>query len=122
LGNGFRRFDKEAAMRSLRILVFSLLCVMGMGKVCADTVLMFSADWCKYCKIAKADLLENKDEVNGWGLEVVDTDVSRELVKQYGVKSLPTFIYLNDAGEELDRVAGYKGYNRLRRWVEKSAR
>lgn len=109
-------------MRVLRILFISLLCVIGMGKACADTVLMFSADWCKYCKIAKADLLENKDEVAAWNVEVVDTDVSRELVKQYGVKSLPTFIYLNDAGEELDRVAGYKGYHRLKRWVEKNAR
>ncbi len=109
-------------MRSLRIVLFSLLCVMGMGTVCADTVLMFSADWCKYCKIAKGDLLEHQDEVAKWNVEVIDTDVSRELVKQYEVKSLPTFIYLNDAGEELDRVAGYKGYHRLKRWVEKNKR
>jgi len=109
-------------MRTLQILVFSLLCVMGMGSVCADTVLMFSAEWCKYCQIAKKDLLANQDEVNGWNVEVVDTDMSPEMTKEYGVKTLPTFIYLNDAGEELDRVAGYKGYHRLKRWVEKNKR
>lgn len=109
-------------MRVLRILALSLLCVIWVGNVCADTVLMFSADWCKYCKIAKGDLLEHQDEVAEWNVEVIDTDVSKDLVEQYGVKSLPTFIYLNDAGEELDRVAGYKGYWRLKRWVEKNKR
>lgn len=109
-------------MRVFRILAFSLWCVMAMGSVCADTVLMFSADWCKYCKVAKGDLLEHQDEVAAWNVEVIDTDVSRELVEQYGVKSLPTFIYLNDAGEELDRTAGYKGYWKLKRWVEKNKR
>lgn len=106
-------------MKSLQIMLFSLLCVMGMGKVCAESVLMFSAEWCKYCQIAKKDLLENKDEVAAWNVEVVDTDQSREMVQQYGVKTLPTFIYLNDAGEEVDRLTGYRGYGKLRRWVEK---
>lgn len=109
-------------MKSLRIMLFSLLCVTGMGSVCADTVLMFSAEWCKYCQIAKRDLLENKEEVAGWNVVVVDADTRRDMVKEYGVKTLPTFIYLNDAGEETDRLAGYKGYNRLRRWVEKNKR
>jgi thioredoxin 1 len=103
-------------------MLFSLLCVIAMGQVCADTVLMFSADWCKYCQIAKKDLLENKDEVAEWNIAVVDTDESREMAEQYGVNSLPTFIYLNDAGEELARVVGYKGYRQLKRWVEKNKR
>lgn len=109
-------------MKSLRIMLFSLLCVIGMGSVCADTVLMFSAEWCKYCQIAKRDLLENKEEVAGWNVVVVDADTSRDMVKQYGVRTLPTFIYLNDAGEEVDRLVGYKGYHRLKRWVEKNKR
>lgn len=109
-------------MKSLRIMLFSLLCVIGMGSVCADTVLMFSAEWCKYCQIAKRDLLENKEEVAGWNVVVVDADTSRDMVKQYGVRTLPTFIYLNDAGEEVDRLVGYKGYWKLKRWVERNKR
>lgn len=109
-------------MKALRILVFSLLCVIGMGSVCADTVLMFSAEWCKYCQIAKKDLLENKEEVAGWNVVVVDSDESRDMVNEYKVKTLPTFIYLNDDGQEVDRVAGYKGYHRLKRWVERAKR
>ncbi len=109
-------------MKALRILVFSLLCVMSVGMACADTVLMFSADWCKYCQIAKRDLLNNKEEVAGWNVTVVDVDMGREMAQQYGVKSLPTFIYLNDAGEEVDRLVGYKGYWKLKRWVERNKR
>lgn len=109
-------------MKTLQILLFSLLCVIGLGSVRADTVLMFSADWCKYCQIAKRDMLENQDEVDGWGLEVVDTDVSADLAKEYGVKTLPTFIYLNDDGKEVDRQVGYKGYRHLKRWVERNKR
>lgn len=109
-------------MKTLWILLFSVVCVMGLGSVRADTVLMFSADWCKYCQIAKRDMLENQDEVNGWGLEVVDTDVSREVATEYRVKTLPTFIYLNDDGKEVDRQVGYKGYRHLKRWVERNKR
>jgi len=83
---------------------------------------MFSAEWCKYCQTAKKDLLERKEEVAEWNVAVVDTDESRDMVKEYGVKSLPTFIYLNDEGKEVDRLTGYKGYHRLRRWVEKNKR
>jgi thioredoxin-related protein len=109
-------------MRFIMILVLWLACVLSMGKAAAESVLMFSADWCKYCQLAKKDLLANDDEVAGWAVEVIDTDVSRDLVKEYGVKSLPTFIYLNDAGEEVSRQVGYKGYRQLKRWVEKNKR
>lgn len=109
-------------MNTLRILIFSLICAFGVGKVCADTVLMFSADWCKYCQLAKRDMLDRKDEVADWSVDVVDTNASPEMVQEYKVRTLPTFIYLNDAGEELDRQVGYKGYRHLRRWVEKNKR
>ncbi|NDE17504.1 thioredoxin [bacterium] len=109
-------------MRFVIILLVWLVCVLSLGKAAAESVLMFSADWCKYCQLAKKDMLENADEVDTWAVEVIDTDVSKELVKEYGVKSLPTFIYLNDAGEELDRQVGYKGYRQLKRWVEKNKR
>jgi len=109
-------------MKTLQILLFSLLCVIGLGSVRADSVLMFSADWCKYCQMAKKDMLENKDEVDTWAVDIIDTDVSKEIVKEYRVRTLPTFIYLNDAGEEVDRQVGYKGYRQLKRWVEKNKR
>jgi thiol-disulfide isomerase/thioredoxin len=112
----------EVIMKTLQILLLSLLCVIGVGSVRADSVLMFSADWCKYCQLAKKDMLENQDEVNNWNVEVIDTDISKDLIAEYGVKTLPTFIYLNDGGEEVNRQVGYKSYRHLRRWVEKSKR
>jgi thiol-disulfide isomerase/thioredoxin len=116
------RLNMEVTMKTLVIMLLSLLCVTGLGTVRADSVLMFSAEWCKYCKIAKKDLLDNQDETAAWEVAMVDADTSRDVVKEYGVKTLPTFIYLNDAGEEVDRQVGYKGYRHLRRWVERNKR
>jgi thioredoxin-related protein len=109
-------------MKTLQILLFSLLCVIGLETVRAETVLMFSAEWCKYCQIAKRDMLDNKEEVIDWYVEIVDADASRELVKERDVKTFPTFIYLNDEGKEVDRLVGYRGYRQLKRWVEKNKR
>lgn len=109
-------------MKALQILGFSLLCVMSVGVACADTVLMFSAEWCKYCQVAKRDMLNNKDEVVNWYVEIVDVDASQDVVKGYSVKTFPTFIYLNDDGQEVDRVSGYKSYRQLKRWVDKNKR
>lgn len=99
-----------------------LLLALTLSPAMADTVLMFSADWCGNCRAAKKDMMEHKEEVIPWYLEIVDADKSKDLVKEYGVRSLPTFIYLNDKGAEVDRLVGYRSYEKLKRWVENNQR
>ena len=106
-------------MRLLWIYLLAIVCVMSAGKVLGENILMFSADWCKYCHMAKADLLAHQEEVDRWMLEIVDVDVQPDMRRDYDIKSLPTFIVLDDHGREVRRLVGYKGYEKLRRWVDK---
>ena len=109
-------------MKLVKFLVTWLICVIPVGTTAADSVLMFSADWCGYCQVAKKDMMEHKEEVIPWMLEIVDVDTSRDMARDYKVKSMPTFVYLNSKGEEVDRLVGYTGYDKLSQWVKKNKR
>jgi thioredoxin 1 len=106
-------------MRLLWISLLALSCVIGAGSAFGESLLMFSADWCKYCQKAKADLLEKQDSVQEWNLDIVDIEQERELARQFALKSLPTFIVLDDDGREMRRLVGYHGFDNLKAWVEK---
>jgi len=69
-------------------------------------VLKFGAEWCPGCVVMKPKWKEIESE-NEW-LETAyfDTDKDSEMVTKYGVRDLPTFIYLDKNDEELERQHG----------------
>lgn len=70
-------------------------------------VLDFYADWCGPCHMMKPifEELEKefKDRVK---FTVVNTDEEQEKSMQYGVLSIPTYVFLRE-GQEVDRIIGY---------------
>jgi len=69
------------------------------------TVYYFTADWCQPCKRTRPIVEElNRDQTTA-GFQIIDVDVNSELVKNFGIKSVPTFI-LFDNGEEKNRIVG----------------
>ena len=66
-------------------------------------VFYFTADWCNPCKKTRPVVEELKKE--GFQFQMIDVDYEQLLAKQFQVKSIPTFILLED-GKELDRVTG----------------
>jgi thioredoxin 1 len=62
-------------------------------------VLKFSASWCTPCKLLSATLKDVE------GVKEIDIDQNRELTAQYGVRSVPTLVFLQD-GEEVERTTG----------------
>jgi thioredoxin 1 len=65
--------------------------------------LYFTAKWCSVCRtIAPIVVKLQKD---GYDIEKVDVDDSKEKEKQYGVISLPTLVILN-GDKEIKRFTG----------------
>ena len=70
-------------------------------------IYLFSAEWCSACKSLKMEL----DRIKG-GMEYkeVDTDTKKGavLVKEYGIRTLPTLLKVDDAGDTREALMGYR--------------
>jgi thioredoxin-like negative regulator of GroEL len=77
-------------------------------------VFYFTADWCSPCKKTRPVVEELKKE--GFQFQMIDVDYEQLLAKQFQVKSIPTFILLED-GKELDRVTGAQTRSELENFI-----
>ena len=69
------------------------------------TIYYFTAEWCQPCKRTKPIVEElNRDQTTA-GFQIIDVDVNPELVKNFNIQSVPTFILFNE-GVEKKRVIG----------------
>lgn len=76
-------------------------------------VIRFTASWCQPCKTMKNMLDEIKPSIP---FEVVDIDVNPELAADYGIRSIPTLIML-DEKVEIKRLSGIKTKEQLTEWL-----
>ena len=69
-------------------------------------VLYFTADWCNPCQRTRpiTDELKREGLVN---FLYVDVDTELKLAEQFGIKSIPTYILIED-GKEVKRMNGAK--------------
>jgi len=71
-------------------------------------VIKIGAVWCNGCLVMKPRWQEIEQE-NPWlTTEYIDFDSNKDMVDKYGLESgkLPTFIFLNEDGQEIDRKHG----------------
>lgn len=67
-------------------------------------ILYFTADWCNPCKRVRPIVEElNMDHHNKF--QIIDVDSEIELAKKFEVRSIPTFILI-DNGVEIKRSTG----------------
>jgi len=79
-------------------------------------VLIFSADWCPYCRTLKKDI-DNIVLFKQYIVCFIDTDKNKNLVEKYAIKGLPTSVIIDSRENELSRKMGYKqiDYNK---WLD----
>ena len=66
----------------------------------------FWADWCAPChRVAPVVDELAADYAGQVAVYKVDVDQEQELARQYGVRSIPTFLFVN-GGEVVDRISG----------------
>lgn len=73
------------------------------------TLLEFAADWCIPCRRMAPFMKELKEEYRGKAnILTVNADTELDLVKEYGVRNLPTLIFFNKKGELFRTLVGYQ--------------
>jgi len=77
-------------------------------------VLRFTASWCQPCK-AMAKLME--DVGTDMPIEVIDIDEQSELAVEYGIRSVPTLVMI-DENIEVRRMVGLVAKEKLKKWME----
>jgi thioredoxin 1 len=76
------------------------------------TIYYFTADWCQPCKKTRPIVEELNREQSTAGFQIVDVDDNSDLVKNFSIQSVPTFI-LFDGGVEKKRVIGLQTREQL---------
>jgi thiol-disulfide isomerase/thioredoxin len=78
-------------------------------------ILYFTADWCNPCQRTKPVA----EELNSEGVirfQFIDVDTEMELVKRFEIKSVPTFILIED-GKEVARMNGAKNKDQFLEFI-----
>jgi len=71
------------------------------------SVLYFTADWCNPCKRVKPIVEElNREQIIA-KFFMIDADIESEMVNDFEVKSVPTFVLIRD-NKEVSRTTGAK--------------
>jgi thioredoxin 1 len=77
-------------------------------------ILRFTASWCQPCK----NLAKQLEEIDtGLPIEVIDIDVDTELAMDYGIRSVPTLIIVEE-NIEVKRMTGLVTKEILKNWIE----
>jgi thiol-disulfide isomerase/thioredoxin len=82
-------------------------------------LLKFGAVWCSGCVVMDTrmkEILEDYPEIES---PYFDYDQSLNEAKKYDVKRLPTFIFLDQEGKELDRLTGEVKESKMVEYIEK---
>jgi thioredoxin 1 len=77
-------------------------------------ILRFTASWCEPCKALSMNLESANIEMP---IEVVDIDVHDDLAREYGIRSVPTLVML-DENIEVKRMVGSKTVKELQEWAQ----
>lgn len=72
-------------------------------KIYQSTLVKFGATWCNPCNQAEKFLAQNHQGQ----YESIDITENEDIARQYGIKSVPTFITFDSTGDIVDRFVGF---------------
>lgn len=88
--------------------------LLGTGKT---VILDFYATWCGPCKVLTPILDEIISEDDGVALLKADIEESMDFAKEYGVRAVPTLIFMH--GVNQDRSVGSLSKDQIKGMIEK---
>ena len=71
-------------------------------------ILLFGAKWCKDCKVMQPLWRNIKLANPDLKTEYYEFDDSEDYCRIFGIMEVPTAIFANEKGKELDRIIGIK--------------
>jgi thioredoxin 1 len=76
----------------------------------------FTADWCAPCKKVRP-IVEDINKDSATKFQMIDVDSEAELVKSFEIRSVPTFILIEN-GIEVKRVTGAQTREQLQALID----
>jgi len=75
-------------------------------------VYKFYAEWCQPCKALSKVIQDAKDKIN---VEIVEFDIDAEMMTaiNYGIRSVPTMVLVDDNEKEIKRLNGLVNEQKL---------
>ena len=70
----------------------------------APVLVQFDAAWCPYCRAMQPALKKLHESDTRLKIVKIDADTDRDLMKRFGVKTLPTMIVFSNGAEHARRV------------------
>lgn len=70
-------------------------------------ILIFSADWCKYCIKLKKDITQNIDKFENTTIAIVDIEKYPKVARKYKVTNIPRSIFFDKEGRKIKDTTGY---------------
>ena len=80
-------------------------------------VYYFTADWCGPCKKVRPIVEELSRDQSEVKFQIIDVDSEGELARKFEVRSIPTFILIED-GQEVNRFTGAKTRKDLENFIK----
>jgi thioredoxin 1 len=80
------------------------------------TVFYFTADWCGPCKKVRPIVEELNRERSDVFFQIIDVDLEKDLVKNFGIASVPTFILFENE-KQIDRITGAQTREKLNDFI-----
>lgn len=85
-----------------------------------NILLIFSADYCKFCKNLKDEILVS-NLTDNLVVCVIDIENNKILSRKYRARNLPTSIILDHNFQETTRIVGYNNEKYVS-WLEKNSK
>ncbi|MCK5320446.1 thioredoxin family protein [Candidatus Parcubacteria bacterium] len=83
-------------------------------------ILKIGALWCKECLVMKPMWGEIEAEIPDLKTEYFESDENPELLEKYGVKDIPTFLFLDKDEKEIARLSGLQNKEELIKLIKEN--